>query len=67
MKLLSNKRSKLEYRTKNRKIRMEQGIMISSVGLTKTERKSIVEAVRKIEYGRKKDGRQSLPYVMELK
>ncbi len=53
--------------TKNKRIRMKQGIIISAVGLTETERKNIVTAVRKIQYGRKKDGRQSLPYVMKLK
>jgi hypothetical protein len=61
------KQAMLKCRTKNKRIKMKQGIIISAVGLTEAERKSIVKAVRKIQYGRKKDGRQSLPYVMELK
>ena len=57
----------LKCKTKNKRIKMKQGIIISAVGLTEAERKSIAKAVRKIQYGRKKDGRQSLPYVMKSK
>lgn len=47
--------------------KVEQGIKIKAVGLTKEEKKHIENAMRKIKYGRKKDNRQSLPYLIELK
>lgn len=45
----------------------QQGIVIRAIGLTDKERKIIKKALREIRYGRKKDKRQSLPYLMELK
>lgn len=47
--------------------KVKQGIKIKAVGLTKEEKKHIENAMRKIKYGRKKDNRQSLPYLIELK
>lgn len=45
----------------------QQGIVIKAKGLTDKERKIIKKALREINYGRKKDKRQSLPYLMKLK
>lgn len=50
-----------------RGIKVRQGIKIKAVGLTGKERKIIEDAIRRIKYGRKKDNRQSLPYLLELK
>ena len=52
---------------KIKKTKTEQGIKVKSAGLTENERKIIVNAIRKIQYGRKKENRPSLPYVMKLK
>ena len=46
--------------------KVQQGIKIKAVGLTAEERKIIEDAMRRIKYGRKKDNRQSLPYLIEL-
>ena len=48
-------------------IKVQQGIKIKAVGLTGKERKIIEDAMRRIKYGRKKDNRQSLPYLIKLK
>jgi len=50
-----------------RGIKVQQGIKIKAVGLTKEEKKIIENAMRRIKYGRKKDNRPSLPYLIELK
>lgn len=52
---------------KIRGIRVEQGIKIKTSGLTGEERKIIWDAMKKIKYGRRKDNRPSLPYLIELK
>lgn len=52
---------------KIRGIKIEQGIKIKAVGLSKEERKIITDAIKKIEYGRRKNARQTLPYWMKLK
>ena len=48
-------------------IKVQQGIKIKAVGLSGKERKIIEDAMRRIKYGRKKDSRQSLPYLIKLK
>lgn len=50
-----------------RGIKVEQGIKIKAVGLTKEEKEIIENAVRKIKYGRKKNKRPFLPYLIKLK
>lgn len=52
---------------KIRGIKVEQGIKIKAIGLTRKERKIIEDAMRRIKYGRKQDNRPSLPYLVELK
>ena len=47
--------------------KVQQGIKIKAVGLTKEERNIIKKAVRKIKYGRKKGNLPNLPYLMKLK
>lgn len=50
-----------------RGIKVQQGIKIKAVGLTGKEKKILEDAMRRIKYGRKKDNRPSLPYLIELK
>ncbi len=52
---------------KIRGIKIEQGIKIKAVGLTKEEMGIIWDAMRRINHGRKKDKRPSLPYCVKLK
>ncbi len=51
---------------KIKEIKIEQGIKIKSMGLTERERKIVTNAIRKIQYGRKKENRPLLQYVMKL-
>ena len=48
-------------------IKVQQGIKIKAVGLSEKERKIIEDAMRRIKKKKKKDNRQSLPYLIELK
>lgn len=52
---------------KIRGIKVEQGIKIKAVGLTKEEKKIFENAMRRIKHGRKKNKRPSLPYLIKLK
>lgn len=47
--------------------KVKQGLKIKGAGLTKKEETILREAIRRIEYGRKKSNMPFLPYYYKLK